>query len=334
MKLYADDNDDVEWPDDWPKPTKGANMSPLMSAERFEATKRDIKANGLYDKIHFTPDREISKGRSRYRALREIGWSHERIVEEASITVKSSDASDTMSNILRVHRSTPALIASYMLANPEALKKLLVDRENGTKSGSAKKVAAVIGCSAMTISRFLDRLTGLLEDERDPMTIDDAVDYLTTETEADHDAMLALLAKSAEKKKGGASISDVKLASSPPEQHEDRRVRVTPEKKEQIEKAHAEGKSKSEIAREVNVSRTAVQNVLKAEPEPVATEVKPKPQPKSEADPINKWIAKLWKAYKDKTVTPDLFKRFISDALEAPATKSVVSDALEAFKFE
>ena len=122
----------------------------------YGAFKRDIKANGLYDKIHFTPDGKLSKGRTRYRALRELGKSHDEIVEKFAVTVKSSPQSDLLSNLLRVHRSKLALVASFAMANPESLKTLLADRQTGKKSGEARKIAAIVGCHANVVTEFID----------------------------------------------------------------------------------------------------------------------------------------------------------------------------------
>ena len=213
---------DFEWPADWPQPTKGANCSPLLSTEGYEATKRDIQKNGLYDKIHFTPEGKISKGRSRYRALRELGKSHDEIVRDYAVTVKSSLNSDVLSNILRVHRSKPALIASYLLANPKSIERLLADREKGSKSGEAKKVAAIVGCAPMTISRFLDQLTEVMARNNrpnNPISVAEALDLLTLDVGSD-----LVLGPNPLVEEEGESISNVTLA--PPRSREDRPARA------------------------------------------------------------------------------------------------------------
>ena len=80
MKLNTQDpTATFDWPDDWPQPTKGANASPMLDEVAFAALKADIEKNGLHDYIHFTKSGKIAKGRNRYRALRELGKSHDDI---------------------------------------------------------------------------------------------------------------------------------------------------------------------------------------------------------------------------------------------------------------
>jgi hypothetical protein len=142
MKTYPDHNGrEIEWPDDYAEPLAGANASPLAGRTKFDAMKADIKRRGLREKIKLTRDGKIAEGRNRYRALRELGWSHKRVVEEAAIFEKASDHDAAMSNIMRVNRTNFGLIASYLIANPKALEALLKDRN---------------GCSSSTVQRVLD----------------------------------------------------------------------------------------------------------------------------------------------------------------------------------
>ena len=270
-----------EWPADWPKATKGANCSPLLLGEAYEAFKRDIVKNGVYDKIHRNSRDEITQGRNRYRALRELGKTHGEIFKKYSvIDLEQSPDSDLLSNILRVHRSKPALVASYAMANPKSLKQLLSDREKGTKSGEARKVAAIVGCHANVITSFLDLVCHGSISERPELLMQLAADKLDVE-----DFMLAAIIKKTAEARNIEKLD----TPQPPEEKEDRRVRVTPEKKEQIEKAHAEGKSKRAIAREVGLDGKTVSNVLSPEPAAaLAAEPEPEPAPKVAAEPAPK----------------------------------------------
>src|SRR5258708_1396072 len=118
MKTFPNHNGrQIPWPDDWAEPLAGANAGPLAGNVKFEAMKEDIKKRGLREKIQLTPDGKIASGRNRYRALRQLGWSHERIVAEASITVEATNLDAALSNIMRVNRTNFGLIASYLIAN-------------------------------------------------------------------------------------------------------------------------------------------------------------------------------------------------------------------------
>jgi transposase-like protein len=155
------------------------------------------------------------------------------------------------------------------------------------------------------------------------------------------------------RRRAGAQEHRSELSESIKNDEKRDRRKLPQETEQAIVKSLGSGASISETAREHEVSKSVVHKLKKqgAKPKPAkATSsgtltispfapapVRLEKQKNSEAvtsDPINEWIATMWRTYRGETVTPDLFKTFIGDALEAPATLSVMFEAFEAFKHE
>jgi CENP-B N-terminal DNA-binding domain len=320
MKYYPDHHGrQIAWPDDWPEPLPGANAGPLANPAKFEALTQDIKARGLREKIKLTPEGKLAEGRNRYRALRRLGWKHERILAEACVTVEASDLDAALSNIMRVNRTNFGLIASYLLAYPKTLATLLKDRKNGSKSGTQAKLAAIIGCSSQTIVRVLDEVT---KAELRGVAPKDILEYLaadqyqTAEYPAPDEHKVpfaggeatiqrstgAVGSEKIEQNRGGditsrniatprQSEKEQSTQSSKNNQSEshvsqDRRVRVTPEIKAKVSAAFNGGSSKQEIARVFNLSRSTVRSIV-ADPEA-------KRNPAAEDDPVTAKLLSIW----------------------------------------
>jgi transposase-like protein len=349
MKLNTQDGTTFDWPDDWPQPTKGANASPLLNAEAFEATKRDIEKNGLYDKIHFTPEGKISKGRSRYRMLRELGWTHERIVEKASVIVETTDEQDALSNILRAHRTKTAHVASYFIVNFEEPKTLIDERKKkggGPKrSGLLSKVAKTVGCDPAVVTRLIDWFVDCPQkdyiDCLKLFTTDHgrSMDYPALRLVNDEivqtgevetlDKVETQTQERSDEKSDRSELSE----SIKNDEKRDRR-KLSEETERAIVKSLDSGASISETARKHEVSKSVVHKLKKqqeAQPATTTTHETTKGTTTKKSDPVEAKLAAMWKKYRDKKVTPDLFRQFVSDAVEVPGSVSIVKAALEEF---
>jgi hypothetical protein len=323
MKYYPDHHGrQIAWPDDWPEPLAGANAGPLANPAKFEALTQDIKARGLREKIKLTPEGKLAEGRNRYRALRALGWSHGRIIKEASLVEEATDADAALSNIMRVNRTNFGLISSYLLAYPQTLATLLKDRKNGNKSGAQAKVAAIIGCSSDTIRRVLDEVTKAQlrsvapKDILEYLAADQyqAADYPApdehkvpfaggeatiqrstgavgseeTEQNRGRDVARCDIAPPSQAEKG-SSMQPNKQKPSEPKTSTDRRVKLTPEIKAKVSEAFKSGSSKKEIARVFNLSESTVRSIV-ADPEA-------KRNPTAADDPVTAKLLSIWKQF-------------------------------------
>lgn len=309
MKYYPDQHGrKIPWPDSWPEPLFGANAGPLANPAKFEAMVNDIKTRGLREKIKLTSDGKIAEGRNRYRALRQLSWSHERIVAEACVTSESTNRDAVLSNIMRVNRTNFGLIASYLMAHPKTLTDLLKDRKNGSKSGKQVNLATIIGCTSPTVKRVLDEVT---KAELRGVAHNDILEYLAADkyNAADYPAPdehkvpfaggeaiigrhTGAVASEETEQKGGRDVTSCFIAPPLQAAAADRRIRVTPEVKEKVIGAFKSGSSKKEIARVFNLSESTVRGVVA---EPGA-----KRKPAAEDDPVSVKLLSIWRRFGQK----------------------------------
>jgi hypothetical protein len=315
----------IKWPDDWPEPLAGANAGPLANAAKFEAMKEDIASRGLREKIKLTRDGKIAEGRNRYRALRDLEWSHEKIVAEACVVVEATDLDAALSNIMQVNRTNLGLIASYLRAHPKTLAVLLKDRKNRSKSGEQAKLAAVVGCSPRTIVRALEEVEKA--EELPGGAPDGILEYLAADQyetaecpapdghrapfaggEATIQESTGAVASEEIEQKGGRDmvVGDIappsqaekeppaqpsKKKPAEPEVPKDRRVRVTPEIRTKVAEAFKSGSSKKEIARVFNLSDSTVRSIV------AAPEAKRKP---AAEDQVSAQLLAIWRKFGQK----------------------------------
>jgi hypothetical protein len=324
MKLNTQNLTTFDWPDDWPQPTKGANASPLLDDAAFAALKADIAKNELNDRIHFTKSGKIAKGRNRYRALRELGKSHDDIVMMYGKIAPTSDESDMLSNTLRVHRTKTSNLASYFIICPGQLRDLVSDRKRektggggGPKrSGLASEIAAKLGCDPAVVTRLVDYLAKLSQEQR--------------AQEVERVAMDESFSIPPEVETSAAENDRSELSESI-KNDEKRDRRKLPEETEQaIVKSLDSGASISETARKHEVSKSVVHK-LKNEG---AT---PKPEPpkfkivKPEVEILRKAFAALgvlplvFKEWATKihkiAVAENLFREYLDEVVDSEIEK-------------
>jgi transposase-like protein len=324
MKLPTQDGTTFDWPDDWPMPTLGAWVSPLLAEAAFAALKANIEKEGLHDKIHFTRSGKIAKGRNRYRALRELGKTHDEIVKGHGKIATTNDESDLLSNILRVHRSKTASLASFFIICPGKLRDLISDRKRQQKTGAGPKrsglvseIATKLGCSPAVVTRLVDYLATFPQERREKEAERVATDESFSIPEVSEVETSAVAAEN-ERSELSESIKN--------DEKRDRR-KLPEETKQAIVDSLESGASISETAREHEVSKSVVHKLKKeqdAKPEPTALKDEDESK-KTKLENLNTRINKMILGGESKTTSkPEvetLRKAFVALRVSFPVFK-------------
>src|SRR5262249_53020714 len=129
-----------------------ADIFPLMEGAEFDALVADIKANGLLLPIELY-DGMILDGRNRYRAVRELGWHPDQILEWHTLTTGPSGGDTDLrvddpfayvisKNIRRRHLTAEQkrdLIAKLLKARPEKSNRQ-IGKQIGASHHTVKEV--------------------------------------------------------------------------------------------------------------------------------------------------------------------------------------------------